>query len=239
MGETITITAADGVFSAYLARPAASPAPAVVVLHEVFGVNSDLRATCNELAQRRYLALCPDLFWRQEPGVDLSHWTEAEWKKGLALYNAYDYDKGLSDIADTLKAARALDHSSGKAGVMGFCMGGLLTFLTAARGHADAAVAYYPGGADKHLDKAAAVSIPMLMHLGEEDEFISKDAQRQIKEGFAQNGAVKIYSYPGCSHAFARHTGAHYDPAAAQTANNRTWAFFDRAPALIVTFADS
>ena len=91
---------------------------------------------------------------------------------------------------------------------MGFCMGGLLTFLTgAARGHADAAVAYYPGGADKHLGKAAAVSIPMLMHLGEEDEFISKDAQRQIKEGFAQNGAVKIYSYPGCSHAFARHHG--------------------------------
>ena len=226
MGETITITATDGVFSAYLARPAASPAPSVVVLHEVFGVNSDLRATCNELAERGYLALCPDLFWRQEPGVDLSHWTEAEWKKGLELYNAYDYDKGLSDIADTLEAARALHTASGKAGVMGFCMGGLLTFMTAGRGNADAAVAYYPGGADKHLDKAAAVSIPMLIHLGEEDEFISKDAQRQIKEGFAQNSAVKIYSYPGCSHAFARHTGAHYDPVASETANNRTWAFF-------------
>jgi carboxymethylenebutenolidase len=131
MGETITITATDGVFSAYLARPAASPAPSVVVLHEVFGVNSDMRATCNELAERGYLALCPDLFWRQEPGVDLSHWTEAEWKKGLELYNAYDYEKGLSDIADTLKAARALDNASGNAGVMGFCMGGLLTFMSA------------------------------------------------------------------------------------------------------------
>ena len=226
MGETITINAADGVFSAYLAKPTASPAPAVVVLHEVFGVNSDLRATCEELAERGYLALCPDLFWRQEPGVDLSNWTESEWKKGLALYYAYDYGKGLSDIANTLKAARSLNHASGKAGVMGFCMGGLLTFLTAARGHADAAVAYYPGGAEKHLDRAAAVTIPMLTHLGEEDEFISKDAQRQIKEAFANNDHVTIHSYHGCSHAFARHTGAHYDPAAAALANDRTWDFF-------------
>lgn len=145
------------------------PRPQLLSSTKVFGVNSDLRATCNELAERGYL---------------------------------------------------------GKAGVMGFCMGGLLTFMTAGRGDADAAVAYYPGGADKHLDKAAAVSIPMLIHLGEDDEFIQKDAQRQIKEGFAQNRAVKIYSYPGCSHAFARHMGAHYDPAAAEAANNRTWAFF-------------
>lgn len=225
MGETVRITSADGIFSAYLARPAVSPAPSIVVLQELFGVNSDLRATCDELAERGFLALSPDLFWRQEPGVDLSHWSEAEWQKGLALYNAYDYDKGLADIADTLKAARSLDNASGKAGVIGFCMGGLLTFLTAARGGADAAVAYYPGGAEKHLEKAAAVTIPMLVHLGEEDEFISKDAQRQIKQAFADNGAVTVYSYPGCSHAFARHTGAHYDPAAAKLANNRTWAF--------------
>lgn len=228
MGETIKINAADGVFSAYVARPAAAPAPAVVVLHEVFGVNSDMRASCNELADKGFLALCPDLFWRQEPGVDLSHWTQSEWDKGLALYNAFDYDKGISDIADTLKTARALDGASGRTGVMGFCMGGLLTFLTAARGSADAAVAYYPGGAEKHLDQAAAVSVPMTMHLGEEDEFISKNAQQQIKDAFAGNDRVKIYSYPGCSHAFARHTGAHYDPAAAEIANNRTWAFFSQ-----------
>jgi dienelactone hydrolase len=155
VGETITITSADRHFSAYLARPATRPAPSVVVLHEVFGVNSDLRATCDELAERGFLALCPDLFWRQEPGVDLSHWSEVEWQKGLALYNAYDYGNGLVDIADTLKAARTLDGASGKAGVMGFCMGGLLTFLTAAHGHADATVAYYPGGAEQHLNQAS------------------------------------------------------------------------------------
>jgi carboxymethylenebutenolidase len=160
-------------------------------------------------------------------GVDLSHWTEAEWKKGLSLYDAYDFDVGVSDIADTMAAARTLGGASGKVGVMGFCLGGLMTFLTAARGNADAAVAYYGGGTENHLSEAGAVMVPMLMHLGEEDEFISKDAQRKIKEAFAGNAHVQIHSYSGRSHAFARHTGIHYDPAAASLANAGTLAFFD------------
>jgi carboxymethylenebutenolidase len=227
MSESVRITTLDGTFSAYVARPSVETAPVIVVLHEVFGVNSDMRATCHELADRGYIAVCPDLFWRQEPGVDLSHWSDAEWKKGLALYNAYNLDIGVSDIADTIAATRRFDGASGKVGVMGFCLGGVLTFLTAARCDADGGVAYYPGSAENHLAEATAVSIPMMIHLGEEDEFISKDAQQKIKDGFASNSEVKIFSYPGCSHAFARHTGVHYDPSAAETANARTWEFFD------------
>jgi len=228
MGENIHITTSDGTFSAYVARPPAPTAPAIVVLHEVFGVNADMRATCHELADRGHIAVCPDLFWRQEAGLDLSHWTEAEWKKGLALYNAYNLETGLSDIADAITAARNFDGASGKVGVMGFCLGGLMTFLASARGNADGAVAYYPGAAESHLKEAAAVSIPMIVHLGEEDEFISKDAQQKIRDAFASNSEVKIFSYPGCSHAFARHTGVHYDRSAAEIANERTWAFFDQ-----------
>jgi len=228
MSENIHVTTLDGTFSAYVVRPDARPAPAIVVLHEVFGVNSDMRATCHELAERGYIAVCPDLFWRQEPGLDLSHWTDAEWAKGLALYNAYNLETGVSDIVDTITTARTLDGSSGKVGVMGFCLGGLMTFLTAARGNADGAVAYYPGSAENHLEEATAVSIPIMMHLGEEDEFISKGAQRMIRDAFASNTEAKIFSYPVCSHAFARHTGVHYNPSAAEIANERTWAFFDR-----------
>jgi carboxymethylenebutenolidase len=226
MTETISIKTSDGAFSAYVARPAARPAPAVVVLQEIFGVNADMRATCHELAGQGYIALCPDLFWRQEPGLDLSHWTEAEWKKGLALYAAYNLDAGVADISDTVSAARILDGASGKVGVMGFCLGGLMTFLTAAKGNVDAAVAYYGGGTEKHLGAAGLVTVPLVMHLGEDDEFISKDAQRQIKAACAGNAHITIYSYPGCSHAFARHTGAHYDAAAATLANGRTSNFF-------------
>ena len=228
MHESIKITTLDGAFSAYVATPAVRPAPAIVVLHELFGVNADMRATCDELADNGFIAVCPDLFWRQAPGLDLSHWTEAEWKQGLALFDIYDLSEGVSDVVQAISAARALAGASGKVAVMGFCLGGLMTYLTAARNRVDAAVAYYGGGTENHLSEAMAVSGPMLMHLGEEDEFISKDAQRRIEEALAGNANVEIHRYPGCSHAFARHTGTRYDAAAAALANGRTVAFFDQ-----------
>jgi len=225
MKDRITIEGHDGAFAAYIARPKASPAPAVVVLQEIFGVNMDMRETCNELAAHGFIAVCPDLFWRQEPGLDLNHWSDAEWKKGLALYAAYDRDKGVCDIVDTAHAAGRLDGASGKVGVMGFCLGGLMTFLTAAREKIDAAVAYHGGDTEKYLDEADKITAPMLMHLAEEDEFISKEAQAKIKAALSNKPNVEIYSYPGCNHAFARHTGTHYNAAAAAKANGRTWQF--------------
>ena len=108
MNPTLDVNTPDGAFKAYIARPAILPAPAVVVVQEIFGVNADLRDTCDELARQGYFALSPDLFWRMEPGVDLSDQTEAEWKKGFALYTAFDYPSGVSDIAATLQVARTL-----------------------------------------------------------------------------------------------------------------------------------
>jgi carboxymethylenebutenolidase len=228
MSETLTIHTADGDFSAYVARPAAKSAPAVIVLHEVFGVNADMRMTCDELAARGFLAVCPDLFWRQEPGVDLSAWSDAEWKKGLALYTAYDRDIGVRDIMAVVEAARRMDGASGKVGMMGFCLGGLMTFLAAARCAFDAAVAYHGGSTEDYLAEAGAIDEPMIMHLAEEDEFISKDAQARIKAALAGKANVQVYSYPGCNHAFARHTGLHYDAKAAALANGRTWDFLTK-----------
>ncbi len=225
MKNRITIEGRDGAFDAYLARPKTLPAPAVVVLQEIFGVNTDMRETCDELAAHGFIAVCPDLFWRQEPGLDLNHWSDAEWKKGLALYAAYDRDKGVRDIVDTAHAAGQLEGASGKVGVMGFCLGGLMTFLTAAREKIDAAVAYHGGETEKYLDEADKITAPMLMHLAEEDEFISKEAQTKIKAALSNKPNVEIYSYPGCNHAFARHTGTHYNAAAAAKANGRTWQF--------------
>src|SRR3984893_7411738 len=225
MEDRITIEGRDGAFGAYIARPKAVPAPAVVVLHEVFGVNADIRKTCDELAEQGFLAVAPDLFWRQEPGVDLNNWSDAEWKKGLALYAAYDRDKGVRDIVDAAHAGGQLDGASGKVCLMGFCLGGLMTFLTAAREKIDAAVAYHGGDTETYLAEADKITAPMLMLLAEEDEFISKEAQTKIKAALSNKPNVKIYSYPGCNHAFARHTGTHYNAAAAAKANGRTWQF--------------
>ena len=101
MTDRITIEGRDGSFSAYIARPKALPAPAVVVLQEIFGVNADIRKTCDELAAQGFLAVAPDLFWRQEPGVDLSANSAPDWQHGFRLYQAYDRDAGARDVKDT------------------------------------------------------------------------------------------------------------------------------------------
>jgi carboxymethylenebutenolidase len=227
MNERIAIDTPDGSFGAYVARPATRPAPAIVVVQEIFGINADMRETCDRLAALGYIAVCPDLFWRLEPGVELSDQSQEEWKKGLALYNAFDLDKGVADIAATMDKARTLPGASGKCGVMGFCLGGLLTFLTAARHGADAAVAYYGGGTDKYAAEFSKLNSPLMMHLAEADEFISADARAKIMAAAKGHPQVEVFTYPGQNHAFARIRGAHFNAEAAKLANDRSYDFFD------------
>jgi carboxymethylenebutenolidase len=225
MTDRITIEGQDGTFNAYIARPKIMPAASVVVLQELFGVNADIRKTCDELAEQGFLAVAPDLFWRQEPGVDLSVTSEADWQHGLRLYQAYDRDAGVRDIKYTLNAVAKLPECMGKIAVQGYCLGALMTFLTAVRCQVDAAVAYHGGDTEKYLGEVQNLHAPLLMHLGEEDEFISKAAQAQIKAALASKPNATVYSYPGQRHAFARHNGTHYNAAAAALANGRTSEF--------------
>ncbi len=227
MGNRININGREGAFGAYIARPAALPASAVVVLQEVFGVNADIRKHCDELAELGFIAVAPDLFWRQESGVDLDVRSEPDWQHGLLLYQAYDRDAGARDVKDTAAAAIELPDCTGKVAVLGYCLGGLMTFLTAVRYEVDAAVAFHGGDTEKYLEEVGGLAAPLLMHLGEEDEFISKPAQEEIKAALAGKPNVTIYSYPGQRHAFSRHNGAHYDAAAAALANGRTHAFLN------------
>ena len=227
MNDRITIEGRDGAFGAYIARSKTSPAPAVVVLQELFGVNADIRKTCDELAEQGFLAVAPDLFWRQEPGVDLSNVTsEADWQHGLRLYAAYDRDAGAKDVKDTVDAVRNLLECNGKVAVLGYCLGALMVFLTAVRCQGvDTGVAYHGGDTDKYLGEVDGLNAPLLMHLAEEDEFISKAAQAQIKAALAKKPNAAVYSYPGQNHAFSRHNGTHYNAAAATLANGRTSEF--------------
>jgi carboxymethylenebutenolidase len=210
MSSYISVDTPDGSFQAYIARPNVLPAPAIVVVQEIFGVNADLRDTCDELASQGYM----------------SDQSEVEWKKGFALYTAFDYDASVSDIAATMETARTMPGASGKVGLMGYCLGGLMTFIVSVRKGTDASVVYYGGNTDKHLDEAHKLENPLLMHLGEEDEYISKQAQRAIIEALKNNACARVFTYPGCNHAFARHRGQHYDKDAAALANGRTAEFF-------------
>ncbi len=225
MNDRITIEGRDGAFGAYIARPKSLPAPAVVVLHEVFGVNADIRKTCDELAEQGFIAVAPDLFWRQEPGVDLSVTSEPDWQHGLRLNQAYDRDAGARDVKDTANTAAKLPGCSGKVAVLGYCLGGLMAYLTAVRYGVAAVVAYHGGDTEKYLGEIDGLKAPVLMHLAEEDEFIPKAAQAEIKAALAKKPNTTVYSYPGQHHAFSRHDGAHYNAEAAALSKVRTSEF--------------
>ena len=225
----IEITAQDGgSFMAYVALPAKRPAPALIVIQEIFGVNAEMRTRCDTYAKEGFLAICPDLFWRQEPGVQLTDKTEAEWKRAFELYNGFDVDRGIEDLCATLSASRKHPDSNGKAGCVGFCLGGKLAYLMAARSDVDCAIGYYGVGIEAQLEEAANIKKPLLLHIAEEDKFVGKDAQRKIRDALGKYPQIEMHSYPGVNHAFARIGGEHYDEAATKLAGTRSCDFLRR-----------
>ena len=226
--STITIPAKDGgSFTAYVAKPeGTAPAPAIVVIQEIFGVNAVMRDICDWLAGEGFVAICPDLFWRIEPGIDITDQSKAEWDKAFSLFTAFDRDKGMDDIEATRAVAATMEGTNGKVGAVGYCLGGHMAYRTAAETAVDAAVGYYGVGLQDVLDKAAGIARPLMLHVAEKDEFAPAEAQAKVKEGLAGNPLVTIHTYAGQGHAFARLGGAHYDKESADLANGRTLAFF-------------
>ncbi len=224
----IQISAADGgEFMAYVAAPASGgPAPAILVEQEIFGVNQVMRDLCDGYAAQGYLAVCPDLFWRQEPGIQLTDKTEADWGRAFELYQGFNEAAGVADIAATLAKVRSMDQCNGKVGAVGYCLGGKLAYLTATRTDADCSVGYYGVAIEAALDEAVAIKGPLMLHIAEKDQFCPPEAQGAIKDKLAGNAKVTIHSYAGMDHAFARVGGEHFDKAAAEQANARTAAFF-------------
>jgi carboxymethylenebutenolidase len=222
-----TIRAADGgSFSGYLAVPASGKGPGVLLIQEIFGVNKVMRDLADGFAAQGYTVLCPDLFWRQEPGIQISDKTEAEWTRAFQLYQGFDEAKGVDDLKATLAHLRELPSCTGKVGSVGYCLGGKLAYLMATRSDADCNVGYYGVGIEKALDEAARIRKPLMLHIAEKDQFCPPEAQAQIKAALGKNPLVTLHLYPGMDHAFARVGGQHYDKAAADTANRRTAEFF-------------
>ena len=143
-------------------------------------MNGDIREHCGELAEQGFVAVAPDLYWRQEPGVDLSVNSDTDWQHAVRLYQAYDRDAGARDVKDAVGVVAELPDCTGKVALLGYCFGGLMAFLTAARYGVDAGVAFHGGETEKYLDEVGGLDVPFLMHLAEEDEFISKAAQADI-----------------------------------------------------------
>jgi carboxymethylenebutenolidase len=225
-GKDISVATPDGNFSAYLATPAAGRGPGIVVIQEIFGVNGFVRQVADAYAARGCFALAPDLFWRIEPNVQLTDKTDEEWKRAFDLMGKFNVDLGIKDIQATISRLRQEPGVNGKVGAVGYCLGGLLAYLTATRTDCDASVGYYGVNIQTMLAEAANIKKPLMLHIAEKDEYVQPPARKQIVDGLKDNPHVTIHSYPGMDHAFARVGGAHYDQASAELANGRTATFF-------------
>jgi carboxymethylenebutenolidase len=224
MAEWVQVQGPDGTFKAYVARPAGEAKAAIVVVQEIFGVNAVMRGKADWLAREGFLAICPDLFWRLKPGIELTDQTDAEWKEALDWMNKFDPDSGVRDVQATLTHARSMGAS--KVGVMGYCLGGLVTFLAACRTDTDASVAYHGGGIHNHLSEAGGLKKPLMLHNPMKDSFIPVAALSTIRETLSGNPLVTVHEYAEQDHAFTREGGKHYDADATRLADGRTVAFF-------------
>ena len=226
----ITIDAADGSgsFSAYCAIPGSGSGPGIVVLQEIFGVNQVMRDICENLATQGYIAVAPDMFWRIEPGIQLTDQSQEEWDKAFELMNAFlpDFEKGVGDIGATIAHVRAMDGCTGKVGAVGYCLGGSLAYATACFTDADACSGYYPVQIEDSLELSSGIKNPLILHVAELDGFCPPEAQQKIKGALGPNEHVTVHSYPGVDHAFARIGGDNFNADAAAAANGRTAELF-------------
>jgi carboxymethylenebutenolidase len=222
----VTIKSFDGgELDGYLALPASGYGPGVIVLQEIFGVNSYMRSVVDWYAAHGFVALCPDLFWRLERGVQLTDKGEDQ-KKAFDFYQRLDEAKAVEDSAAALSYLRQHPACSGRAGAVGFCLGGNLAYRLAVRFKPDCAVGYYGVSIEKSLDEANNLACPLLLHVAGHDKFCPPEAQAAIHAALDPNRFVKICDYPEREHAFGRLGGEHYHAADAELANLRSLEFF-------------
>jgi carboxymethylenebutenolidase len=218
----------DQSFSAYFAEPEGASRGAIIVIQEIFGVNEGIRRKCDHWAASGYLAIAPDLFWRLEAGVELDPDVPDEFQRALALMNKFDQDRGIRDIEATIHEARRRLPEGGRVGVVGYCLGGRLAFMTAARTDVDASVGYYGVALHNLLREKHAIARPLLLHIAGDDHFVPKEQQRAIHEGLDDHPRVTIHDYPGEDHGFAAEMGKRRSEGSARLADSRTEELFAR-----------
>lgn len=227
MSANVSITSLDGSdsFSGYLAKPEGTPKAAIIVIQEIFGVNPGIRQKCDKLAADGYLALAPDLFWRLEPGVELDPDVEPEFQRALDLMGQFDQDTGIRDIQATINHLRDSEGAA-KVGCIGYCLGGRLAYMTAARTDIDASVGYYAVGIDGLLGEKEAIANPLMLHIAGDDGFVDATTQAAMHAGLDDHDKVTLHDYPGLNHGFATEVGTRRDDAAATLADGRSGTFF-------------
>lgn len=222
---TIPIQSQEGQnFTGYLSQPSETKGPGIVLIQEIFGINNSIRTVADRFANQGYTVLAPDIFWRIKPGIELSY-QAADMEQAFDYYHRFDVKNGVADLGEAVKTLRNHATCQGKVATLGFCLGGKLSYLTAAHHNVDAAVAFYGGGIAEHLDEAKNIQCPILMHFGAKDEMIPEDQIEAIRAAFQHHDNAEIYVYDHVGHAFYNQDRSTYNPAAAELAHQRTIAF--------------
>jgi carboxymethylenebutenolidase len=218
----IEVTAHDGGrFNAYVACPAQGSGPGLVLLQEIFGINDFMKSMADRFAEEGYVVLVPDLFWRIQPGVVLGY-GDADMQTALGYLQRFDIDRAIGDIEATISALRALPEQAGKVGTIGYCLGGKLAMLSAARTDVDCAVSYYGAGLEAYLDEVPAIRCPMVFHFPEQDAHCPPEVRERIGSTLKTRPQIEQYVYVGCDHAFANPSRKSYDKPATMMAYSRT-----------------
>jgi carboxymethylenebutenolidase len=228
-GRAVSVRASEGaLFGAYLALPSKVPAPGIVILQEIFGLSGFVRTVCEDFAQAGYVVMAPDLFWRQQANVQLDSENPADRALAMKYLQGLDERLAVEDAAQTLAQLRTFPECTGKAGAVGFCLGGKLAYLMAARTDVNAAVAYYGVGIHEALGEAANLRAPLLLHIAADDQLCKPQAQKEIIRALESVPQVTIHVHKGAGHAFARKGSSAYQAITAITANDQSAGFLER-----------
>lgn len=209
----------------HVTEPAGTPRGAVIVIQEIFGINPGIRQKCADWAAKGYLAVAPDVFWRQQPGIELNPDIPEEFQTGVGYMMKHDFDLGIRDVEAVIHWIRR-EKSVAKVGLVGFCMGGKVAYMAAARTDIDASVGYYGVGIDGMLNESHAIAKPLLLHVPTADGFVKPEAQAAMHAGLDDNAHVTIHDYAGLDHGFADTFGARRNEEGAKLADQRTEDFF-------------
>jgi carboxymethylenebutenolidase len=225
----IDVKAQDGGnFKAYLSLPhhadKGTKGPGIVLIQEIFGVNSHIRGVADQYASDGYTVLAPDLFWRMQPMVDLGYAPD-DMQKGIGYMQKMDFGAAVKDLAATVAALRRLPECTGKVASIGYCMGGMLSYLCAANAGVDAAVCYYGGGIHTKLEEAGKIKCPIMFHFAGNDTHIPATAVEAVKQTFAGREGVRIDVYPGANHGFNCWDRPAYNQQSAALAHGRSLSF--------------
>jgi carboxymethylenebutenolidase len=227
MGEMTSIPAwgSDEEVPVYMATPVSQTTAAVIIMPEIFGVNAGIRKKCDDWAALGYLALAPDVFWRTAPGVELDPEIPEQLQEAFGYFQRFDANLGVQDIEAAIRWLRR-EQGVAKVGLVGFCLGGRMAYMAAARTDIDASVGYYGVMIDQMLTEAHAIANPLMLHIPTADHFVGPEAQAAIHAGLDSHTKVVLHDYPGLDHGFAAEMGPRRDEAGAQLADQRTRQFF-------------